>query len=67
MLYVVLPSGEWTYGEDEHGQDGWICSNCQFFVPWYYRYNKNPEDFIANYHFCPRCGAKMKSYTEKDN
>lgn len=54
----------WVYMEDKYGQDGWTCNNCRFFVPWYYKYYESPN-FISNYHFCPRCGAKMKSYTGK--
>ena len=53
---------EWIYGEDKHGQDGWTCSKCSFFVPWYYEYYKS-SDFIAKYNFCPKCGDRMVSYT----
>ena len=60
-----MPSeAKWIYGEDKHGQDGWACSKCSFFVPWYYEYYKS-SDFIAKYNFCPKCGAKMVSYTGK--
>lgn len=57
--------GEWIYGEDSSGQDGWFCSECRFFVPWYYVYNKN-IDFIRAYKTCPCCDAKMISYTGKN-
>ena len=58
-------TGNWIYGEDRSGQDGWFCSECRFFVPWYYGYNKN-IDFIRAYKTCPCCDAKMISYTGKD-
>jgi len=56
----------WVYMEDKYWQDGWICKKCKFFVPWYYSYYKN-ADFIVDYHFCPKCGADMKSYTGIEN
>ena len=55
---------DWIYGEDSCGQDGWTCSECGFFVPWYYEYYKN-IDFIWKYKTCPCCDAKMVSYTGK--
>lgn len=59
-------TGEWTYGEDESGQDGWTCSKCGFFVPWYYDYyGLNNIDFIRDFHTCPHCDAKMLTYTGK--
>ena len=27
---------EWIYCEDDSGQDGYRCSGCGFFEPWYY-------------------------------
>jgi hypothetical protein len=57
-------TGEWVYGEDDCGQDGWFCSKCRFFVPWYYKYYYN-SDFIRDYKTCPCCDAKMVSYTGK--
>lgn len=60
------PHGEWTYGEDECGQDGWFCSECGFFVPWYYEYYENDIDFIREYKACPHCLAEMVTYTGKD-
>ena len=57
-------TGEWIYGEDSCGQDGWTCSECGFFVPWCYEYYKN-SDFIWKYKTCPCCDAKMISYTGK--
>lgn len=58
--------GEWIYGEDDCGQDGWICSKCNFFVPWYYAYYENDIDFIREYKACPHCLAEMVTYTGKD-
>ena len=60
------PQGEWTYGEDECGQDGWFCSECGFFVPWYYLYYENDINFIREYKACPHCLAEMVTYTGKD-
>lgn len=60
------PQGEWIYGEDEYGQDGWFCSECGFFVPWYYEYYENDVDFIREYKACPHCLAEMVTYTGKD-
>lgn len=60
------PHGEWVYGEDECGQDGWFCSECGFFVPWYYQYYENDVDFIREYKACPHCLAEMVTYTGKD-
>ena len=56
-----VKNGKWIYGEDETGQDGYTCSECGFFEPWYYEYN---EDicFIKDYKYCPNCKAAMKSY-----
>ena len=50
--------GEWIYCEDEEGQDGYRCSECGFFVPWYYSYED--INFIYKYHICPSCMARMK-------
>ena len=60
------PQGEWYYGEDECGQDGWFCSECDFFVPWYYEYYEKDIDFIREYKACPHCLAEMVTYTGKD-
>ena len=60
------PQGEWIYGEDECGQDGWFCSECEFFVPWYYQYYEKDIDFIRDYKVCPHCLAEMVTYTGKD-
>lgn len=57
---VERPTGEWRYGEDECGQDGWFCSECGFFVPWYYQYYENDIDFIQEYKACPHCLAEMR-------
>ena len=55
---------EWIYGEDETGADGWHCSYCGFFEPWFYEFT-NDIDFIRFYSFCPNCGRRMTSYTGK--
>ena len=61
-----MTEGKWVYMEDKNGQDGWRCSRCRFFEPWYYDYHKE-IDFIANYRYCPRCGSKMLSFTGYEN
>lgn len=48
----------WIYGEDKTGVDGWRCSKCNFFEPWFYEYTDD-IDFIKKYHFCPGCGYHM--------
>lgn len=64
---VVRKSAEWIYGEDRSGQDGWTCSGCGFFIPWYYDYyGLDNIDFIRDFHTCPHCDAKMVSYTGKN-
>ena len=55
---------EWIYGEDETGVDGWHCSECNFFEPWFYDFNDD-IDFIKRYEHCPKCGRRMISYTGK--
>lgn len=55
---------EWIYGEDETGVDGWHCSECNFFEPWFYDFD-NDVDFIKRYEHCPKCGRRMTSYTGK--
>lgn len=55
---------EWIYGEDETGVDGWHCSYCGFFEPWFYEFTDD-IDFIKFYSFCPGCGRRMTSYTGK--
>ena len=55
---------EWIYGEDETGVDGWHCSYCGFFEPWFYEFTDD-IDFIRFYSFCPGCGRRMSSYTGK--
>ena len=64
--YEERPQGEWIYGEDETGQDGWFCSECDFFVPWYYQYYEKDVNFIRDYKACPHCLAEMITYTGKD-
>ena len=55
-----MNEGKWIYGENEYGQDGWTCSECEFFEPWDY---KDDINFIEAYRFCPHCGSRMTSYT----
>lgn len=55
---------EWVYGEDETGVDGWRCSECNFFEPWFYAFDAD-IDFIKRYEYCPKCGRRMTSYTGK--
>ncbi len=66
----VLPSaqperkkGKWIYGEDEHGIDGYHCSECGFFVPWDYVHKF--INYIEDYDFCPHCCADMKKDGEQ--
>ena len=58
-------SKEWIYCEDDSGQDGYRCSKCGFFEPWYYNYASH--DFIKKYQFCPSCGATMKKEINNDD
>jgi DNA-directed RNA polymerase subunit RPC12/RpoP len=51
-------------GEDETGVDGWRCSECNFFEPWFYEFDDD-IDFIKRYEHCPKCGRRMASYTGK--
>ena len=55
---------KWIYGEDKTGVDGWHCSECNFFEPWFYDFTDD-IDFIRFYRRCPNCGRKMTSYTGK--
>ena len=56
-------TAEWIYGEND-GQDGWYCSKCGLFIPWYYEYyGLDNIDFIADFHTCPKCDRKMLKYT----
>ena len=55
---------KWIYGEDKTGVDGWHCSKCNFFEPWFYDFTED-IDFIRFYGHCPNCGRKMTSYTGK--
>ena len=49
--------GMWVYCEDDYGQDGYQCTNCGFFEPWYYKYEG--INFIHKYKRCPGCGSAM--------
>lgn len=66
LLPSVQPErkrGEWIYGEND-GQDGWYCSECGLFIPWYYDYyGLDNIDFIADFNTCPKCDTKMLKYT----
>ena len=64
LLLKEQEEGKWIYGEDETGVDGWHCSECGFFEPWFYEFTDD-IDFIRFYGFCPSCGRKMTSYTAK--
>ena len=64
LLKEQEAEGKWIYGEDETGVDGWHCSSCGFFEPWFYEFTDD-IDFIRFYGFCPSCGRKMTSYTGK--
>ena len=50
--------GKWRYCEDASGQDGYQCSECGFFEPWYYKFED--INFITDYQFCPSCGSLMQ-------
>lgn len=50
--------GEWIYCEDASGQDGYKCSECGFFEPWYY--DRENHNFITEYTYCPSCGKPMQ-------
>lgn len=64
LLKEQEAEAKWIYGEDETGVDGWHCSECGFFEPWFYEFTDD-IDFIRFYGFCPSCGKKMTSYTGK--
>ena len=57
--------GKWVYGEDSTADcvDGYRCSRCGFFVPW--DYNHKLINYINDYAYCPKCGAKMKGARSK--
>ena len=62
LLKQQESEAKWIYGEDKTGVDGWHCSECGFFEPWFYEFTDD-VDFIRFYAHCPRCGRKMTSYT----
>ena len=65
QILLKEQEAEWVYGEDEkNGVDGWYCSKCDFFEPWFYDFD-NDIDFISHYEHCPKCGRRMTSYTGK--
>lgn len=64
LLKQQESEAKWIYGEDKTGVDGWHCSECGFFEPWFYEFTDD-VDFIRFYAHCPRCGRKMTSYTGK--
>ena len=45
VLKELEAEGKWIYGEDETGVDGWHCSECNFFEPWFYDFDDD-IDFI---------------------
>ena len=55
--------GQWIYGENEEGHDGYKCSECGKFIPW--EYDKYDIDFIKEVHYCSNCGAKMDGEEQK--
>lgn len=64
LLKEQESEAKWIYGEDKTGVDGWHCSECDFFEPWFYEFTDD-IDFIRFYGYCPSCGRKMTSYTGK--
>ncbi len=64
VLKEQKEEAKWIYGEDKTGVDGWRCSECGFFEPWFYEFTDD-IDFIRSYGHCPGCGRKMTSYTGK--
>jgi len=64
LLKEQESEAKWIYGEDKTGVDGWHCSECDFFEPWFYEFTDD-IDFIRFYGHCPSCGRKMTSYTGK--
>lgn len=64
MLKEQKAEAKWIYREDKTGVDGWHCSECGFFEPWFYEFTDD-IDFIRFYGLCPSCGRKMTSYTGK--
>lgn len=64
LLKEQKSEAKWIYGEDKTGVDGWYCSECGFFEPWFYEFTDD-IDFIRFYGHCPSCGRKMTSYTGK--
>ena len=56
--------GEWKYSKNEAGHDGYFCSECETFIPWYYEYYHSAVDMIFDYKFCPNCGAEMRGEDE---
>ena len=64
LLKEQEAEAKWIYGEDKTGVDGWYCSECNFFEPWFYDFTDD-SDFIRFYVHCPNCGRKMTSYTGK--
>lgn len=55
---VEPKQGEWIYCEDASGQDGYKCSECGFFEPWYYDFENH--NFITDYAYCPSCGKPLQ-------
>ena len=55
---IEAKQGEWIYCEDASGQDGYKCSECGFFEPWYYDFENH--NFITDYAYCPSCGRSLQ-------
>lgn len=66
LLKEQEAEAKWIYGEDKTGVDGWYCSECNFFEPWFYEFTED-IDFIRFYGHCPKCGRRMTSYTGETN
>ena len=45
LLKKQKSEAKWIYGEDKTGVDGWHCSECDFFEPWFYEFTDD-IDFI---------------------
>lgn len=61
-----IKSAYWEFfspGFSEEDPTSFMCSNCGMIIDICLTYGKyNPKDM--DYHYCPRCGCKMKSDEE---
>ena len=46
LLKEQKAEAKWIYGEDKTGVDGWHCSECNFFEPWFYEFTED-IDFVT--------------------